>query len=144
MRERKRREGKGAEEGRREEIFKKLVHVIVGAVKFEIHKAGWQRRNSGRSSRCSSLQRRNSFLPRGHARCVPGLFSRVRLFANPWTVARQDPLSMGFSRHEYWSGLPCPSPGDLPNPGTEPTSLEPPALAGGFFTTGTTWAAWGL
>ena len=112
MRERKRREGKGAEEGRREEIFKKLVHVIVGVVKFEIHKAGWQRRSSGRSSRCSSLQRQNSFLPRGHARCVPSLFSRVWLFANPWTVALQDPLSMGFSRHEYWSGLPCPQPRD--------------------------------
>ena len=43
----------------------------------------------------------------------------------PWTVAQQVPLSMGFSRQEYWSGLPCPSPGDLSNPGTEPGS---PAL----------------
>ena len=49
-----------------------------------------------------------------------------------WTVARQTPLSMGFSRQEYWSGLPFPSPGDLPNPETEPAS---PALAGDFFTT---------
>ena len=48
--------------------------------------------------------------------------SRVRLFATPWTVARQAPLSMGFSRQEYWSGLPFPSPGDLPNPGIEPGS----------------------
>ena len=48
----------------------------------------------------------------------------------PWTVARQAPLSMGFSRQEYWSGLPFPSPGDLPDPGIKPTS---PALAGGFF-----------
>ena len=48
--------------------------------------------------------------------------SRVRLFATPWTVARQAPLSMGFSRQEYWSGLPFPSPGDLPNPGIEPRS----------------------
>ena len=46
--------------------------------------------------------------------------SRIRLFATPWTVAGQAPLSMGFSRQEYWSGLPFPSPGDLPNPGTEP------------------------
>ena len=46
--------------------------------------------------------------------------SRVRLFATPWTVAHQDPLSMGFSRHEYWSGLPFPSPGDLPDPGINP------------------------
>ena len=52
-------------------------------------------------------------------------FSRVRLFATLWTVAYQDPQSMGLSRQEYWRGLPFPSPGDLPNPGTEP---ESPAL----------------
>ena len=51
--------------------------------------------------------------------------SRVRLFATPGTIACQAPLSMGFSRQEYWSGLPFPSPGDLPNPGIEPGS---PAL----------------
>ena len=51
--------------------------------------------------------------------------SRVRLFAIPWTVAHQAPPSMRFSRQEYWSGLPFPSPGDLPNPGIEPGS---PAL----------------
>ena len=51
--------------------------------------------------------------------------SRVRLFATPWTVAHQAPLSMGFSKQEYWSGLPFPSPGDLPDPGIEPMS---PAL----------------
>ena len=51
--------------------------------------------------------------------------SRVRLFATPWTVAHQAPRSMGLSRHEYWSGLPFPSPGDLPNPGIESGS---PAL----------------
>ena len=50
------------------------------------------------------------------------LLSRVRLFATPWTVAHQAPLSMGFSRQEYWSRLPFPSPGDLPNPGIEPRS----------------------
>ena len=48
--------------------------------------------------------------------------SRVRLFATPWTVAYQAPPSMGFSRQDYWSGLPFPSPGDLPKPGTEPGS----------------------
>ena len=48
--------------------------------------------------------------------------SCVRLFANPWTVAYQAPPSMGFSRQEYWSGLPFPSPGDLPHPGIEPGS----------------------
>ena len=51
--------------------------------------------------------------------------SRVRLFVTPWTVAHQAPLSMGFSRQEYWSGLLFPSPGDLPDPGIEPRS---PAL----------------
>ena len=48
--------------------------------------------------------------------------SRVQLFETPWTVAPQAPLSMGFSRQEYWSGLPFPSPGDLPDPGIEPRS----------------------
>ena len=52
-----------------------------------------------------------------------------------WTVARQDPLSMGFSRQEYWSGLPFPTPGNL-NPGIEPTSLVRLVLTGSFFTTG--------
>ena len=52
-----------------------------------------------------------------------------------WTVDRQAPLSIGFSRQEYWSGLPCPPPGDLPVPGIEPAYLRSPALAGGFFTT---------
>ena len=54
------------------------------------------------------------------------LLSRVQLFATLWTVACQAPLSMGFSRQEYWSGLPCPPPGDLPNPGTEPMSSTAP------------------
>ena len=52
-----------------------------------------------------------------------------------WTIALQAPLSMGFSRPEYWSGLPCSPPGDLPNPGIEPESLTFLALAGRFFTT---------
>ena len=54
--------------------------------------------------------------------------SRVRLFVTPWTVAYQALPSMGFSKQEYWSGLPFPSPGALPNPGTEPVSLASPAL----------------
>ena len=60
---------------------------------------------------------------------MPRLISLVQLFETPWTVACQAPLSMGFSRQEYWSGLPCPLPGDLPNPGIEPVSLMSPALA---------------
>ena len=54
--------------------------------------------------------------------CVCYSISRVRLFVTPWTVAHQASLPMGFSRQEYWSGLPCPPPGDLPKPGTEPGS----------------------
>ena len=68
-------------------------------------------------------------------------FSHVQLFVTLWIVACQAPLSMGFSRQEYWSGLPCPLPGDLPYPGIEPASLMSPALAGRFFTTTTTWEA---
>ena len=60
------------------------------------------------------------------------LLSVVWLFATLWTVGHQAPLSMGFFRQEYWSGLPCPPPGDLPDPGMEPAS---PSLADGFFTT---------
>ena len=63
----------------------------------------------------------------------------VRLFTTLWTAACQAPLSMGFSRQEYWSGSPCPPPGDLPDPETEPMSLLSPALAGGFFITSATW-----
>ena len=59
-------------------------------------------------------------------------FSRVQLFVTLWTVALQAPLSMGFPKQEYWRGLSFPSPGDLPNPGIEPTSS---ALAGGFIIT---------
>ena len=55
------------------------------------------------------------------------------------TVALQAPLSVGFSRQEYWSGFPCPSLGDLPTPRIKPVSLTSPALAGGFFTTNATW-----
>ena len=65
--------------------------------------------------------------------CMLSCFSCVRLFATPWTVARQAPLSLGFSRQEYWFGLPFPTPGDLPDPGIEPMSLISLALADGFF-----------
>jgi len=63
------------------------------------------------------------------------LLSHVQLFGTPWTVASQIPLSMGFSRQEYWSGLPFPPPGDLPHPEIKPTFPKSPALAGRFFTT---------
>ena len=66
---------------------------------------------------------------------VPTLCGHAQSYltlATPWTVPHQFPLSMGLSRQEYWSGLPFPPPGELPNPGIKPTS---PALAGRFFTT---------
>ena len=69
------------------------------------------------------------------------VLSRVRLFANPRTVAHQAPLSTGFPRQEYLSGVPFPPPGDLPNPEIELISVQSPALTGGFFTTSTTWEA---
>ena len=65
--------------------------------------------------------------------------SRVHLFETLGTVACQVPLSMGLSKQEYWSGLPCPPPGDLPNPGTEPVSFMSPTLAGGTFNTSATY-----
>ena len=65
--------------------------------------------------------------------CMLSHFSRVQLFVTLSTVACQAPLSVGFSRQEYWSGLPHSLPGDLPEPGIEPASMSP-ALAGRFFT----------
>ena len=64
--------------------------------------------------------------------CMLSHFSCIWLSVTLRTVACQAPLCMGFSRQEYWSGLPCPPPGDLPDPGIEPVSLMSPALAGGF------------
>ena len=77
----------------------------------------------------------HSLFSRGHH------FSHVQLHATLWTVACQAPLSMGFSRQEYWHGFPCPPPEDLPNPGIEPASLTSPTLAGRFFTTSAIWEA---
>ena len=74
--------------------------------------------------------------------CIQSHFSCVQPVATLWTAARPAPLSMGFSRQEYWSGLPYPPPEGLPNPGIEPASLTSPTLAGMFFATGTTtWEA---
>ena len=69
------------------------------------------------------------------------MFSSVQLFEPPWPVACQDPLSTGFSRQKYWSGLPCSPLGDHPDPGSEPESLRSPGLAGGFLTMSATWEA---
>ena len=67
--------------------------------------------------------------------CMKSCFSHVQLFETQWTVASQAPLSIGFSRQEYWSGLPCPSPGDLPHPQIKSE------VAGRFFNTSVTWEA---
>ena len=66
--------------------------------------------------------------------CMLSCFSCIQLFETLWTVAPQVPLSLGFSGQEYWSGLPCPSPGDFPDPGLEPASFTSYALASRFFT----------
>ena len=68
-------------------------------------------------------------------------FSRIWLYVTLWTLAHQAPLSMGSSRKEYWSGLPCPPPGDLLDPGIKPVSLTSPALADEFLTISITWEA---
>ena len=73
--------------------------------------------------------------------CVLSHFSNAWLFVILWAVACQAPLSMGFSRQECWSGLPCPPPGDLPGPRIEHLCFMSPALTGGFFTTRATWEA---
>ena len=70
--------------------------------------------------------------------CMLSCFSHILLCVTLWTVVFQAPLSMGFSRQEYWSQLPYLPPGDLPNPEIEPTSLTSPALPSGFFITSTT------
>ena len=68
-------------------------------------------------------------------------FSHVQLFLTLLTVAHQAPLSMGFARQEYWSGLPCPPPRDLPEPGIKNVATSPGLQVGGFFTTSATWEA---
>ena len=66
-------------------------------------------------------------------------FSCVQLFETPWTIAHQASLSLGFLRQGYWSGLPCPPPGALPNAGIKPVPLRSPSLASGFFNTSATF-----
>ena len=108
-------------------------------------------RRKWNSSSCSStfhskLPASSLVISEGWVACLVhvwmlGLFSRIQLCEAPWTVAHQAPLSMGFSRQEYWSGLPCPPPGDFPNPGIKLASLMSLALARGFFSTDTTQEA---
>ena len=73
--------------------------------------------------------------------CFGCMLRHIWLFVTLWTGDQQAPLSMGFSRQEYWSGSPCPPPGNLSDPGIKLLSLTFPALAGRFFTTSATWEA---
>ena len=97
--------------------------------------------NRARAGCTGRLGKGRGWSPLPGARVTPGepalccVLSRVRLSVTPWTAARRAPLSTGFSRQAYWSGLPCPPPGDLPDPGTQPASPVSPALAGRLFAT---------
>ena len=73
--------------------------------------------------------------------CVLSPFRHVRLFATLWTITHRAPLPIAFSMQEHWRGLPCPPPGNLPNPEIKPMSFASPVLAGRFFTTSATWEA---
>ena len=86
---------------------------------------------------CSLIE----YFHRAVLRAVLSCFSRVQLFVTFWTVACQAPLSMGFSRQEYWNGLPYPPPEDLPDSEIELTSLTSPGLEGGFFTASATYGS---
>ena len=83
----------------------------------------------GRNVKWKTFYTVKEIIPKVKKQSMLSCFSHVRLFATPWTVACQAPLSMGFSRQEYWSRLPCPPPGDLPKPWTELASLTSSALA---------------
>ena len=101
---------------------------------------GNEQKKDFKAGKCSEEQRgssvwlvqspNNPTSIKGKCVCAVSHFSRIWLFVILWTVALQAPLSIGFAKQEYWSGLPFPSPGDIPNPGIKPTS---PALAGRFF-----------
>ena len=86
----------------------------------------WLRFHDSTAGGMSSIPPQGTKIPHAAMKVKVKLLSCVQLFGNPWTVACQAPLSMGLSRQEYWSGLPCPPSGDLPNPGIEPASPPPP------------------
>ena len=88
------------------------------------------KRKKTSKSTCTTISLQCTEQVSSHVKVKVKSLSRVRLFVTPWTVARQAPLSMGFCSQEYWSGLPFPSPGDLPDPGIKPGSptLEANAL----------------
>ena len=119
-------------------LSKPMAALFVMSLYWARRWVDWKPRadkNSGTLSHFWSLPSWNDYFIHAHSWSKPCAW----LFAIPWTVAHQAPLSVGFSRQEHWSGLPFPPPGDLPNPGMEPRSLSSPALADGFFIT--TWEA---
>ena len=93
------------------------------------------------SKACKMILPGQIFFPVPMCACGISWFSCVRFCESQRTVACQAPLSMRFSGQEYWIGLPCPPPGDLPDPGIESMSLISPALGGGFFVKSATWEA---
>ena len=113
-------------------ILKEIIYHCSGEVYFEIpvHQVKYIKEKCETKPLCNVIR----------LHCVQSL-NCVRFFATPWTIAHQTSLSMGFSRQEYWSGLPFPSSRDLLDPGIEPLSPASPALAGKFFTTSAIWEA---
>ena len=102
-------------------------------------KANWLPSNLKCKGICKKVQERKYFCISALLKATLALYlcmySVMSYSVTPWTVAHKAILLMEFSRREYWSGLPFPPPGGLPDPGIKPASLEPPELAGGFFTT---------
>ena len=111
------------------------VYVIVWTVWIQKQGRGngLNHHNTKSKANISNWLKINKMMGRVHWMCM---FSHIQLFATLWTTAPQAPLSMGFSGQEYWSGLPFPCPGDLPDPEIEPPSLASPVWASGLFTTG--------
>ena len=103
------------------------------------------------SGECHGQKNLAGYTPRGQKKsditeqltllylAVKCLFAENQIVSHLWTIVCHTPLSMGFSKQEQWSRLPCPPPGNLPDPGIEPVSLMSPALSGELFTTSTTW-----
>ena len=115
----------------RKALYVRAIHTL-GILESQLYAPGFT---------IFSLQNLGCQLQTNQAHPMLSCFSHVWLFATLWTIASLAPLSMGFSRQEYWSGLPFPPARHLPDPGIEPASPVSPALGGRFFTTSATWEA---
>ena len=118
-----------------------LVRVALLFLLATCSRGGWPQPQPNRGRALTGLSNLGGSIPfttQLKLGCAQSL-SLVWLFATPWPVDHQAPLSMGFSWQEYWSGLPFPPPGDLSDPGIKPMSLVAPALAGRFFITDAAW-----